>query len=168
MADWNQIVRANAAQVLSAAYRVTGNLADAEDVCQEVFSEAYQKWDGDSDQKWAGIFKRMSVCRAIDLLRARKPTQSLDHQAQELMDRHSSDPVDQAICTEIQHRLRTLLIRLSERESQVFCLMFFEHQTHDEIATGLGISRVAVATALSKARAKLETGFRMSSSGESK
>ena len=168
MANWNQIVRANAAQVLNAAYRITGNLADAEDVCQEVFSEAYQKWNGDSEQKWAGIFKRMSVCRAIDFLRARKPTQSLDLQSPELMDRHSNDPVDQAICSEIQHRLRSLIVRLSERESQVFCLMFFEHQTYDEIATGLGISRVAVATALFKARAKLEAGFRMSSSGESK
>ena len=168
MANWNQIVRANAAQVLNAAYRITGNLADAEDVCQEVFSEAYQKWNGDSEQKWAGIFKRMSVCRAIDFLRARKPTQSLDLQSPELMVRHSNDPVDQAICSEIQHRLRSLIVRLSERESQVFCLMFFEHQTYDEIATGLGISRVAVATALSKARAKLEAGFRMSSSGESK
>ena len=38
MPVWNEIVQRNAAKVLNAALRVLGNLADAEDVSQEVGS----------------------------------------------------------------------------------------------------------------------------------
>lgn len=52
MPVWNEIVQRNAAKVLNAALRVLGNLADAEDVSQEVFTEAFRKWNHVPEQQW--------------------------------------------------------------------------------------------------------------------
>jgi RNA polymerase sigma-70 factor (ECF subfamily) len=56
MDDWNEIVRKNAGQVLNSAYRILGNVSDAEDISQEVFSEAFRKWQVAPDQKWSGHY----------------------------------------------------------------------------------------------------------------
>lgn len=58
MPVWNEIVQRNAAKVLNAALRVLGNLADAEDVSQEVFTEAFRKWNHVPEQQWEGILRR--------------------------------------------------------------------------------------------------------------
>ena len=163
--DWNQIVRDHAATVLHAALRVLGNQADAEDVSQEVFSEAYRKWDLSPNQDWVGVLRRMAVCRAIDLLRQRKPTEILVDQG---VAASSSEPVANAVSRELKQRLRVAISELPARESQVFCLMFFEQQPPHEIAKQLGISRPAVSRALSNARSKLESAFRHTWTGESK
>jgi len=166
--DWNHIVLLNAANVLNCAFRVTGNLADAEDVSQEVFAEAFLKWNDDPDQNWAGLLKRMSIYRAIDLLRSTKTTVSIETDFAEVKESDSGNPVELAIANEIHQRLRTAVSHLPNREAQVFCLMFFEGHSHQDISDVLDISKPAVATALSKARSKLELVFREISTGESK
>ncbi len=166
MPDWNDIVRKNAVSVLNAAYRILGNLSDAEDVSQEVFAEAFRKWDGKPDQQWAGVLKRMSVCRSIDSIRKKqKRASSL---TPELLPDDSNNPLDIAISHEQEHRLRIAIGNLPPRESEVFCLTYFEQQSSNQIAELLGMSRPAVATALSKARSKLELVFREISTGDSK
>ena len=162
MNDWNQIVRENAAQVLNAALRITGNLADAEDISQEVFSEAYQKWNEGPGHRWAGVLRRMAVCRAIDLLRRRKPIERLQNDVVSL----SYEPEANAVSRELEQRLRLAIRELPPRESEVFCLVFFAHQSHTEIAQQLEISKSAVAKALSCARSKLEAAFRPTWTGE--
>ena len=62
MSNWNEIVKNNAASVVAAAFRILGNLPDAEDVSQEVFTEAFRKWDASSNQKWNGLLRRIAVC----------------------------------------------------------------------------------------------------------
>ena len=164
MQSWNEIVQRNAANVLNAALRVLGNLADAEDVSQEVFTEAFRKWDAQPDTQWEGILRRMAVFRSIDLLRSKKNTQTL---SMDLPDDKNS-PISNAISRELAHRLRIEIGNLPPRESQVFCLTYFEQQTAEQIAQSLDISKPSVATALSKARAKLELAFRKISTGEPK
>ncbi len=66
MKNWNDVVKENAAVVLNTALRITGNLADAEDVSQEVFAEASRKSTIHPNQPLAGLLRRMAVCRAID------------------------------------------------------------------------------------------------------
>lgn len=165
MPDWNEIVRLNAASVANAAYRIIGNLSDAEDVSQEVFAEAFRKWNLSQDQNWAGVLKRMSVCRAIDFLRKQRPTTLLPV---ETLSTKSTCPEAGAISRELENRLRVAVGKLPPRESEVFCLVFFEQLSHQQVATELGISRSAVAKSLSNARTKLEIAFREISTGESR
>jgi RNA polymerase sigma-70 factor (ECF subfamily) len=57
----------------------------------------------------------------------------------------------------LAQRLREALPQLPEREEAVFCLRYFDNLSHQEIADVLKVSTGAVAAALHKARAKLET-----------
>ncbi|HTI49848.1 MAG TPA: sigma-70 family RNA polymerase sigma factor [Planctomycetaceae bacterium] len=150
--DWDTIVRDNAAVVLNAAFRVLGRLADAEDVAQEVFLEAFRKWPA-AHNEWPGLLKRMAVCRAIDALRARRLPDPLPEG--ELPDRECREPGEELLAGERQQLLRAALAQLAPREAEVFCLHHFEGANHARIAELLGIEYGAVATALSKARTKI-------------
>ena len=52
--DWAEIVRNNVAVVTNAALRVLGSVSDAEDVAQDVFPEAFRKFEPDAGHSWAG------------------------------------------------------------------------------------------------------------------
>lgn len=152
MASWNEIVQRNAALVVNAAMRVVGNSSDAEDVAQDVFLEASQRWQPIDDHNWAGLLRRMAVFRALDLLRQRKSAETVHDMANPSTE---LDPSEIAIARELEDRTRLALQRLAPREAEVFCLHHFEKQTHEEIANELGLARGAVATALCKARSRL-------------
>ena len=150
--EWAEIVHRNAAVVTSAALRVLGCVSDAEDVAQEVFLEAFRKWDASEKQSWAGLLRRMAVCRALDVLRARKKRIVFDGQA--IVDR--SPGVEERLLNNEEHeQLRAALNDLPQREAEVFCLACYERQSHQEIAELLRIERSAVAVLLSKAKSKL-------------
>jgi len=150
---WETIVRQYAPMVVSAAWRILGHAADAEDVAQEVFLEAYRNWNGHTDMQWTGLFKRLAVCRALDRRRRRKLFETA-----ELTEIPSpqAGPMQTAASRESVAILRHAVGDLSLREAEVFCLRYFEDQSPSEIARALAIKPGAVATALSKARAKLQ------------
>jgi RNA polymerase sigma-70 factor (ECF subfamily) len=56
----------------------------------------------------------------------------------------------------LAERLRQAVAELPEREGTVFCQRYFDDLSYDQIAENLDISRGAVASALHKARSKLE------------
>jgi len=156
VSHWNKVIDENAATVLSTALRITGNMADAEDVSQEVFSEVIRKSTLSPDEDLGGLLRRMAVCRAIDLLRSRKPFHILP---QCLHDRTAEMPSSNAATREIEIQLRKAIAELSPRESEVFCLVFFEQLSNIQISRLLGISRNAVGKSLSTARTKIENHF---------
>jgi RNA polymerase sigma-70 factor, ECF subfamily len=151
---WRTIVQEHAASVVGAAWRILGNTADAEDVAQEVFFEAFRKWDDRADLKWINLLKRLAVCRALDRARLRKPATSSVVMTE--IASNASGPVEIAAASELTELLRQAIDSLPRREAEVFCLCYFEDQGHAEIAAILGMKPGAVATALCKARAKLE------------
>ncbi len=151
-AEWAEIVHRNVAVVTSAALRVLGCVSDAEDVAQEVFLEAFRKWDASESQSWAGLLRRMAVCRALDVLRARKKRAVFDGQA--IVDQ-SPGAEERLLNNEEHAQLRAALKELSPREAEVFCLACYERQSHQEIAELLRIERSAVAVLLSRAKSKL-------------
>ncbi len=78
--DWAAIVRANVAIVTNAALRVLGSVSDAEDVAQDVFLEAFRKFEPNAGHLWAGLLRRMAICRALDSLRSRTTSATLEFQ----------------------------------------------------------------------------------------
>ena len=153
MTDWDSIIRAHGPMVFGTAWRILGHAADTEDVVQEVFLEAFRLRGVDVVRHWGGLLRRLAACRALDRLRQRKPSHSLNglHLAS-----RDGDPEKAAIGNELARRLREAIGQLPEREAQVFCLRYFEDLSNGEIAETLHISSGAVGVALHKARAKLE------------
>ncbi len=150
---WEEIVRQHTGMVFGAAWRILGNAADAEDVAQEVFLEAYLKWRELADIRWPNLLRRLAVYRALDRARGRKPAALPDDLAKAAT--REAGPVEAAVASELSGLLRQALDKLPARESEVFCLRYFEGLSHTEIASALGIKTGAAAVALNKARTKL-------------
>ena len=158
--DWNTLVRTHSSVVTTAALRVLGCLADAEDIAQEVFLEAFRKWSPDEKQAWPGLLRRMAICRALDLLRSRQKSEPLEFPP---VDARAADPSETLLKQEQHSQLRVGVASLPPRESEVFCLACFERLSHEEIASLLHISRGSVAVALSKAKSRLTEMFQPTS-----
>ena len=151
--DWNAIVRDHGPAVFGSAWRILGQPADAEDVTQEVFLEAYRLHRAQTVHNWAGLLRRLAVCRALDRIRRRRPTLSIDGLP---LASSNASPELNAMAAELAERLPEAIGRLPEREGEVFCLRYFEDLSNQQIAETLDMLPGAVAVALHKARAKLE------------
>jgi RNA polymerase sigma-70 factor (ECF subfamily) len=154
MTDWDRLVREHGPMVYGAAWRVLGQAADAEDVVQEVFIEVDRIRRTRRVRHWGALLRRLTTCRAIDRLRQRKTTQPLDGL---LLADPAEAPEEAAIERELAGRLRGAIAQLPEREASVFCLRYFEDMSNRDIADTLDVRPGAVAVALHKARARLET-----------
>jgi RNA polymerase sigma-70 factor (ECF subfamily) len=151
--DWNTIVREHGPAVFRSAWRILGQAADAEDVTQEVFMEAYRLQRRQTVRSWAGLLRRLAVCRALDRVRRRRPILSIDGLS--LAASNASPELD-AVAAELAERLPDAISRLPEREGEVFCLRYFEDFSNQQIGEVLDMQTGAVAVALHKARVKLE------------
>jgi RNA polymerase sigma-70 factor (ECF subfamily) len=149
--DWERIVERHAERVYRIAFRILGSVHDAEDVSQNVFTEAINRHAAGPVQSWTGLFVRLATVRSIDLLRKRHPTVEL----QETDDVSNIGPPDHAVGTELAAWLRGAVSRLPEQQAAIFSLAYFEQLDRDEVATVLNISPEAVSTALYKARRQL-------------
>ena len=152
MTDWDRLVREHGPAVFGTAWRILGHAADTEEVVQEVFLEAYRLRQAQPVKRWSGILRSLAAYRALDRLRQRKTFAPLNDN----LAGSDCGPVDAAIGRELAERLRQAVGELPEREGAVFCLRYFEDLSYHQIAEALNISSGAVATALHKARAKLE------------
>ena len=132
--------------ILSVAYTIVENTADAEDVLQDTMIELarYASRYGSGSSPRAYI---LTITRhiAIDNLRRRKPQASLE----EAGDRSSDDGLLEAV--EVLDLLRTL----SEEERQTVTLHLYGGLSHKEVAKTLGITTAAAEKKYSRALAKL-------------
>ncbi len=87
---------------------------------QEVFAEAQHHPNGAGIACWPAMLRRMTTCRALDALRRRRVTMSLET-AQPLAGKN--DPQAIAAGRELESRLRVALAELAPREAEVFCYL---------------------------------------------
>jgi RNA polymerase sigma-70 factor (ECF subfamily) len=151
--DWDRIVREHGPLVFATAWRILGHTADAEDVVQDVFLQVHQMQQANPVRCWPALLRRLAACRALDRLRQRRATLRLDGLA--LASAHDG-PEAVLMERELGERLRQALTQLPPREGAVFCLRYFDDLSYQQIAESLHIRPGAVATALHKARARLE------------
>jgi RNA polymerase sigma-70 factor (ECF subfamily) len=156
MVDWNALVDEYSPMVVRVSWRILGHGADVEDNVQEVFLEAFRFHKRETVQHWGGLLRRLATVGALAKLRRRRRESSLDVLAQPARE---SPPEEDLIARELEARLRRAVAALPEREGAVFSLRYFEGLELPEIAATLGIKYPAAATALSRARAKLEAVF---------
>jgi RNA polymerase sigma-70 factor (ECF subfamily) len=148
-------------RVLRAAYRVTGSLADAEDVAQNLFLRLASGPDKHIDNP-GSYLHRAAINGALDLLRSRrdKCEVELDNAAKTSSDRVYDRPEQRLSDGDLRRELRQALTVLSPRTAEMFVLRYLEDYDNREIARLLGTSQAVVAVMLHHARKKLKKALR--------
>jgi RNA polymerase sigma-70 factor (ECF subfamily) len=140
-------------RVLVAAYRITGSMADAEDVTQAVFLRLAS---GEKPINNAGSYLyRAAINGALDLLRRRKTaaTEPLDGAADMAT---GQSPEVEASVRQLGETLRLAIGELPPRAAGMFVLRYLEDMGNREIAAMMGTSQAVVAVTLHNARSRLK------------
>lgn len=156
-----QLFWAHQDRVLRAAYRITGNMADAEDVAQTVFTRLAASRNQNIENAESYLY-RAAINGALDLVRRRKSELALDDAAEVVLSSAESSPERQASSRELGEWLRSALAKLAPTAAEMFVLRYVEGRDNREIAKMLGTSRTVVAVRLHQVRAKLKQQFQRS------
>jgi len=159
-----QLFWAHHERVLRAAYRVTGNMADAEDVAQTVFIRlAGAKEEITNPESY---LYRAAINGALDVIRKRKGEVELDVALDIASSSPHLSPERQMSSRELRQWLRRELGKLNAAQAELFVLRYIEERDNAEIAKMCGTSRASVAVRLHQIRAKLKKQFQRFMRGE--
>jgi RNA polymerase sigma-70 factor (ECF subfamily) len=155
------VFREHHTMVFRAAFRITGNAEDAEDVLQTVFLRLARREAESSDiGHLPGYLRRAAVNAAFDLLRSRQRTRSIPlEDVEPILPDDAVSPERAMQAGEMRDWLRRTVARLSPMAAQAFALRFFEDKENPEIAQILGTSLGAVSVTLSRARDRVEKEY---------
>lgn len=144
-------------RILTAAYRITGSMADAEDVTQAVFLRLANS-NGPPVTNAASYLYRAAINGALDLLRRRKaaPTEPLEGAVSVASAGMGSSPEAEASGRELGEWLRQAIGELPPRVAEMFTLRYLEELGNREIAKLMGTSQAVVAVTLHHARSRLK------------
>ena len=134
--------------------RIVNNTAEAEDIMQESFLDAFRRMESYSGEGSFGSWlKRIVINRSLDFLRKAKETVPFDEAVADIPD--APDGTDEE---EIQFRVAEIMKAislLSDEYRVVLSLFLLEGYDHEEIAQILKISNQLSRTRYSRARQKL-------------
>jgi len=136
--------------LLRAAYLLTGNRADAEDLVQAALAKTYLAWDRIEDRgALDGYVRRAMINTHISWWRRRKLD---EYPTDDIPDQPVADHADQS---QLQDSLRRAVERLPHRMRAAVVLRYYEDMTEAEVADALGVSLGTVKSTVSRAVAKL-------------
>jgi len=154
-------------RVLLAAYRITGSMADAEDVAQTVFMRL-GSGEGIPLKNAGSYLYRAAINGALDLLRRRKTAASepLDAAADVSSAALGGSPERAFSTRELAGLLRKAISELAPRAAEMFSLRYIEELGNREIAALMGTSQAVVAVTLHQSRSKLKKRLQQLERGE--
>jgi len=152
-----EIFRRYSGPVYSVALRVLRDTGQAEDVLQEVFLQLWRNpaafvQDRGSLGAWLVVVARN---RAIDLLRRRKPSDSVE----DVILASSVNVADEAERNVMMERVQRALAALPPEQRKSLELAYFEGLTHTEIASRTGDPLGTVKTRIRQALIALRKAF---------
>ncbi|WP_223917182.1 RNA polymerase sigma factor [Arthrobacter sp. NicSoilC12] len=159
-AAFEALARRHGPVMRACARRLTGSLADADDVVQESLMQAWKQLDtlrdGDAVKGW---LLRITGSRSIDHLRRRRNHSDLGdlHHGLEAGagTAHRDHPEHAALSGSRMDALKTALAALPEEQRRCWVLKAFNDQSYEEIAQTLNISTASVRGRLARARITL-------------
>jgi RNA polymerase sigma-70 factor (ECF subfamily) len=148
-------------RVLLAAYRVLGNMADAEDIAQGVFLRLREA-EMPVIANAGSYLYRAAINGALDLLRSRNRAvlEPLDAADDIAGTGHGASPEEDASASELARWLRSALGELRPRAAEMFALRYLEEFSNGEIAGLMNTSQAVVAVTLYQTRTKLKKRLR--------
>ena len=142
--------------MLNVAFRIVGNIGDAEDVLQESFLDAFNKIQNFRQETTFGLWlKQIVVHRSVNLLRKRKVEwvelgeNELDGIADEVID--NDDDINYQVAV-----IKQAMNKLPEGYRVVLSLYLLEGYDHEEIGQILNIAENTSRTQFLRAKRKLQ------------
>jgi RNA polymerase sigma-70 factor (ECF subfamily) len=167
LAAFDQLIRRHQERVYATVYHMTANHEDAADITQETFIKAYNALGGFKGE--AGFFTwiyRIAVNRTLNFLKQRRnrtPHLSLndidfnaEHDPDLVALTSENTPRRDLNLTELQERLNTALMKLSESHRMVVVLHDIQGVPHEEIARIMDCNTGTVRSRLFYARQQLQ------------
>jgi RNA polymerase sigma-70 factor, ECF subfamily len=160
--ELEELFRAHHSRVLKAAYRVTGSMADAEDVAQSVFLRlARKEIDRSRITNIESYLHRAAVNAALDMIRSRGNRDVVPVEAADEVESNVSlSPERTHTSLEIRNWLRRELGKLNVRAAEMFTMRYIEGRDNPEIAEMMQTSQAVVAVTLHRTRARLKKELR--------
>lgn len=141
--------------MLNVAFRIVGNIAEAEDVLQESFLDAFNKLKDFRQETTFGLWlKQIVVNRSINLLRKRKIdlVEIDDEQLDNIPDDEFEDDEDTLLKVA---QIRETMKELPDGYRVVLSLYLLEGYDHEEIGQVLNITENTSRTQFLRAKRKL-------------
>ncbi|MBC8163087.1 MAG: sigma-70 family RNA polymerase sigma factor [Roseiflexaceae bacterium] len=141
--------------VVNLAYRMLGDLHEAEDVAQEVFIRAYQSLGRyDPARRFFPWLYRIAINRCLST-RARPRPESLADETSDALADSAPSPEQQAARNETQADVQRAIAALPEHERSLVALRYGADLSYDEIAATMQLPLGTVKTRLFRARQRL-------------
>ncbi|HLJ88201.1 MAG TPA: sigma-70 family RNA polymerase sigma factor [Candidatus Angelobacter sp.] len=161
--EFDQMFMDNKDLVFRAAYRITGNASDAEDVLQTVFLRLLRQDQPPEIRHLRAYLHRAAVNAALDTLRMKKDAQNVPLEDSPALPEVAT--LSGRVPGELQDWLRQALAKLNPRWAEMFVLRFIEDYSNGEIARLMKTSAAVVAVVLHRTRAQLKKDFMASTGG---
>ncbi len=146
--------------VYGMCYHFAHNFADAKDLTQETFIQAFTKLDQlRNPQKFSSWLRQitMNVYRMWRRNQERYPKVSIEKVGEEnLVDKQSPSPQKEIEINELRAKVRRAISSLSEKNRLTLTLYYIDGLTYEEIGTFLDIPKTTIKSRLYKARKKLK------------
>jgi RNA polymerase sigma-70 factor (ECF subfamily) len=163
---YDELVKRYQERIYATIYHMTSNHEDANDLAQEAFLKAYQALKsfkgGSSFYTW---LYRIAVNKTINFLKQRKNRMHMSLNDLDFNTENNPDlvalisdktPRREADLAELQEKLNTALLKLSEPHRLVVVLHDVQGQSHEEIAKIVGCNIGTVRSRLFYARQQLQ------------
>jgi RNA polymerase sigma-70 factor (ECF subfamily) len=153
------LVRRWEGPLLRIAYRITGELAESEDLRQQVLLKLLERPGSlRHPDRFAAWIRRAIVNQALSALRGRKRRERFDRRLSELPAAvDTNHPGKHAIAGERAERLACALLQLDPRDRALLSLRFDEDMTFNEIASAFRQPVTTVKSRVAAAISRLRT-----------
>jgi RNA polymerase sigma-70 factor (ECF subfamily) len=159
--SWEQVVREHSGRVYRLAYRLTGNVHDAEDLTQEVFVRVFRSLSSYTPGTFEGWLHRITTNLFLDGVRRKKRVR-FDPLAEDAHDRvagREPDPSRVYEDTHLDDDVQAALDALSPEFRAAVVLCDIEGLSYEEVAATLGIKLGTVRSRIHRGRAQLRTAL---------
>jgi RNA polymerase sigma factor (sigma-70 family) len=154
---WQEVVEQHSARVYRLAYRLTGNVYDAEDLTQEVFVRVFRSLSTYTPGTFEGWLHRITTNLFLDQVRRKKRIRfdALAEDADARMPGREPDPSRAFDDSHLDDDVQAALDALPPDFRAAVVLCDIEGLTYEEIAATLGIKLGTVRSRIHRGRAQL-------------
>ena len=154
---WQEVVEQHSARVYRLAYRLTGNVHDAEDLTQEVFVRVFRSLSTYTPGTFEGWLHRITTNLFLDQVRRKKRIRfdALAEDADARMAGREPDPSRAYDDTHLDDDVQAALDALPPDFRAAVVLCDIEGLTYEEIAATLGIKLGTVRSRIHRGRSQL-------------